>query len=113
MSARLFGLQAFRPVWTWQRIDWPDFALPSDTPSAVGAIKDTYARIRLGERVEIACGGGIGRTGTVLACLAILAGEHGGEAVEWVRENYHPKAVETAKQAVWVQRFWESLHVGF
>jgi protein-tyrosine phosphatase len=108
-TARITGLRALHPSWEWQRIEWPDFGTPADTASASVSIVETYARIQQRQRVEVACGGGIGRTGTVLACLAVLAGEHGSEAVEWVRENYHPKAVETAKQAVWVQRFWESL----
>jgi Protein-tyrosine phosphatase len=108
LTAQLLGLRPFRPAWEWRRIDWPDFGTPSDSADATTAIADAYARIQKRQRVEVACGGGIGRTGTVLACLAILAGEHGGEAVEWVRENYHPKAIETAKQAVWIQRFWEA-----
>jgi protein-tyrosine phosphatase len=108
-AARITGLRAFNPPWEWRRIDWPDFGTPSEFADATTAITETYARIQKQQRVEVACGGGIGRTGTVLACLSVLAGEHGGEAVEWVRKNYHPKAVETAKQAVWVQRFWESL----
>jgi hypothetical protein len=108
LSARLVGMRPFHPEWRWCRIDWPDFGTPAESDSATETIADVYVRIQNQQRVEVACGGGIGRTGTVLACLAVLAGEHGGEAVEWVRENYHPKAIETAKQAVWVQRFWET-----
>jgi protein-tyrosine phosphatase len=33
------------------------------------------------ERVEVACGGGVGRTGTALAVIAALAGVPAGEAV--------------------------------
>lgn len=53
------------------------------------------------ERVEIACGGGVGRTGTALACLAVLDGVPKGEAVTYVREHYAPRAVETP----WQRRF--------
>jgi protein-tyrosine phosphatase len=53
------------------------------------------------ERVEIACGGGLGRTGTALACLAVLDGVPPGEAVAFIREQYHPRAVETP----WQRRF--------
>ena len=58
-----------------------------------------------GERVEIGCAGGLGRTGTVLACMAILAGLPRDEAVKWVRAKYDPRAVETVEQQDWVRSF--------
>ncbi len=51
------------------------------------------------------CIGGLGRTGTVLACMAILAGIPAGHAVDWVREHYDPAAVETPEQEQWVLWF--------
>ena len=57
------------------------------------------------ERVEIACRGGRGRTGTVLACLAVLDGLSGADAADYVRRRYHRHAVETPWQRRWVQRF--------
>ena len=57
-----------------------------------------------GERVEIGCHGGRGRTGTVLACMATLAGIRAEDAVEWVRANYHRDAVER-EQPQWVLWF--------
>ena len=50
------------------------------------------------ERVEVACGGGTGRTGTALACLAVLAGTPPDEAVAFVRAGYRSRAVETPAQ---------------
>jgi protein-tyrosine phosphatase len=50
------------------------------------------------ERVEVACSGGLGRTGTALACLAVLDGVPAGDAVAFVRGQYHPRAVETPWQ---------------
>src|SRR4051794_12174452 len=47
---------------TWLR--WPDFWLPTDRREAIRAIEDVYERCAV-ERVEVACGGGVGRTGTV------------------------------------------------
>ena len=58
-----------------------------------------------GERVEIACGGGKGRTGTALACLAVLDGVPAGEAVAYVRAHYDRRAVETPWQRRYVRRF--------
>jgi len=61
--------------------------------------------VSAGERVEVGCAGGLGRTGTVLACMASLGGVPPGEAVAWVRANYRPAAVETAEQEAFVRRF--------
>ena len=59
------------------------------------------------ERVEIACAGGLGRTGTALACLAILDGVPSTEAVAFVREHYNLHAVETPGQRRYVARWLE------
>ena len=58
-----------------------------------------------GERVEVACGGGRGRTGTALACLAVLDGVPPEEAVAYVRAHYDRHAVETPWQRRYVRRF--------
>ncbi|WP_241249024.1 protein-tyrosine phosphatase family protein [Agrococcus sp. KRD186] len=55
--------------------------------------------------MEVACVGGRGRTGTALACIAILDGVPAGSAVAFVREHYHPRAVETLWQRRYVHRF--------
>jgi protein-tyrosine phosphatase len=53
-------------------------------------------------RVEIACAGGHGRTGTAIACLAILDGVPAATAVAFVREHYDQHAVETPSQRRYV-----------
>ena len=88
---------------TW--IEWPDFRLPRDRDEAVRQIRALHERARSGESVEVACGGGVGRTGTVIACLAVLSGVDPAEAVSWAREHHHPRAVETPWQRRWVARF--------
>jgi protein-tyrosine phosphatase len=57
------------------------------------------------ERVEIACSGGNGRTGTALACLAVLDGVPAAAAVTYVRVHYARHAVETPWQRRYVSRF--------
>jgi len=57
------------------------------------------------ERVEIACGGGRGRTGTAIACLAVLDGIPSSRAVLWTRQQYGRRAVETPWQRRFVARF--------
>ena len=56
----------------------------------------------------MACGGGRGRTGTVLACMATLAGVPPDEAVAYVRRHYDKHAVETPGQKRYVRTFRRS-----
>lgn len=103
-----FGLYLDRrwsPSWPFDLIDWPDFGLPLDGHRAASQIRAAYARAVGGEVVEVGCLGGLGRTGTVLACMAILGGVPPPEAVGWVRDNYDPRAIETPEQADWVLWF--------
>ncbi len=64
-----------------------------------------HSNAALSERVEIACVGGRGLTGTAVAGLGVLAGTPASDAVAYVREHYDPKAVETPWQCRFVQRF--------
>ncbi|NUT98417.1 MAG: protein tyrosine phosphatase [Saccharothrix sp.] len=91
--------------WPHEWVDWPDFRLPRSPERAVEQIRALHARALAGEDVEVACGGGMGRTGTVVACLAVLAGVPAGEAVAWTRAHYRKRAVETPWQKRWVARF--------
>ena len=90
--------------WDSHWVRWPDFRLPGDAE----ALRRTLLEVReraAEERVEIACAGGRGRTGTALACLAVLDGVPAGDAVAYVRDHYDPKAVETPWQRRFVGRF--------
>lgn len=91
------------PAWEVRRIDWPDFGLPADPDAALAVLRDALGRARAGQRVEVACLGGRGRTGTALAALAVLDGMDPAEAVPWVRRTYQPGAVETSEQEQWVR----------
>jgi Protein-tyrosine phosphatase len=90
-------------AWAAQWVRWPDWGLPADPAEARQAIADLWQRAP-DERVEVACSGGQGRTGTALACLAILDGVAPDQAVRYVREHYHPRAVETPGQRRFVAR---------
>jgi hypothetical protein len=83
-----------------------DHAVPADFTLvlAKGPVTDRpHRRALAGERVEVACGGGVGRTGTALAALAMLDGLAAHEAIGWVRSRYHPRAVETPWQRWWLR----------
>ena len=96
-----------RPRGRPQHLDWPDFGVPSDLAVADEQIMDAWRRARAGNMVEVACIGGHGRTGTVLACMAVLAGVAPTDAVPWVRNNYCQRAVQEPSQAYWMERFAE------
>lgn len=89
--------------WPVRWVRWPDFRLPHDSADALEALREAQARC-VTQRVEVSCGGGVGRTGTALAALVLLdaPGLEPDAAVEWVRRGYHPRAVETRGQRRWL-----------
>lgn len=94
------------PEFEWESrwLRWPDFRLPSDREHAREVLYEAWERAET-ERVEIACGGGRGRTGTAVACLAVIDGVPAYQAVSYVRWRYHGHAVETSWQKRYVARF--------
>jgi protein-tyrosine phosphatase len=104
-----FGLYLLRRqpepfAWQWQWLQWPDFRLPTDPEAAKDALLELWQRAA-NERVEVACGGGRGRTGTALACVAVIDGVPAEHAIPFVRRRYDAKAVETVWQRRYVTRF--------
>jgi hypothetical protein len=96
----LLGRQPPATGWDARWLRWPDFRLPRDREEARSVFREALTRAA-DERVEIACGGGRGRTGTALACMAVLDGVPAEQAVTLVRRKYHRRAVETP----WQRRF--------
>ncbi|MFI9102170.1 protein phosphatase [Streptomyces fildesensis] len=103
-AVHLLGKRPPEVPWEARWLRWPDFRLPADDAEARSVLAEALARAG-GERVELACGGGRGRTGTALACLAVLDGVPPGEAVAYVRRHYDAHAVETPWQRRYVRRF--------
>jgi protein-tyrosine phosphatase len=94
-----------KPVaWDARWVRWPDFRLPPDRDDARDTLHEAWRRAAT-ERVEVACGGGRGRTGTALACMAVLDGVPAREAVAYVNKHYDPRAVGTPWQHRYVARF--------
>ncbi len=100
----LLGKRPPAVAWEARWLRWPDFGLPLRSSAAARELREAWERAA-DERVEVACGGGHGRTGTALACIAVLDGVPNAEAVAYVREHYRPRAVETPWQHRYVARF--------
>ncbi|MFI0259176.1 protein-tyrosine phosphatase family protein [Streptomyces sp. NPDC017056] len=100
----LLGKEPPEVPWEARWLRWPDFRLPADHARARDVLGEAWERAAA-ERVEVACGGGRGRTGTALACLAVLDGVPAAGAVDFVRRGYDRRAVETPWQRRYVRRF--------
>jgi protein-tyrosine phosphatase len=83
----------------------PDGSPPAST-EAMREILDWLAAARRQGNVAIACMGGVGRTGTVAACLLVRDGWTADDAIAEVRNVRHPSAVETDAQVTFV-RGWQ------
>jgi protein-tyrosine phosphatase len=100
----LLGSDLRGATWDYRWVEWPDFGLPADPQAARAALAEAWERAAT-ERVEVGCAGGRGRTGTALACIAVLDGVPAAEAVAYVRRHYSPDAVETDEQRHFVAGF--------
>lgn len=79
----------------------PGPAFESAWPSALAGIA---ARLALGQRIFVHCKGGLGRAGTVSACLLIESGMAPEAAIAAVRAA-RPRAIETAVQEWYVTHY--------
>lgn len=91
------------PPWESLWVPWRDFWLPADPDDAMQKLRLAYDRATT-ERVEICCGGGVGRTGTALSAMCVFEGMDPKEAVAWVRRHYHSRAVEVPWQRRFIRR---------
>ena len=80
-----------------------DFNVPDDPAAVTLALQQTLRLMIAGETVYVGCAGGWGRTGLFLSLLAKVAGEP--DPVGYVRRHYTPRAVETARQQQFIDRF--------
>lgn len=66
-------------------------------------------RIRTaGMKLVVYCDGGMGRTGTMLACYLIDKGINAAKAIEIVRKK-RPNSIETEEQKKVVFKFWKRI----
>ncbi|MCA3285055.1 MAG: hypothetical protein ING09_00750 [Roseomonas sp.] len=88
------------------RLDVPDYGVPDEAAlRAILAQMLEAMRAAPNDAYHIGCKAGIGRTGTVMACLAIMAGAVEGDPVAWLRTAYFQGAIETPGQEAFVRSF--------
>ena len=91
-------------------LPWRDYGLPTVRfDHAAAVIIDHFELAKQGFAVEVGCIGGHGRTGTVIACMAVLGGVPFLDAVNWTRTNYCEHAVEKPAQEWFVE--WFAAHI--
>ncbi|HEY6608800.1 MAG TPA: protein-tyrosine phosphatase family protein [Candidatus Limnocylindria bacterium] len=77
-------------------------------PSSVAGMDEmlsVVAAARARADVAVACMGGVGRTGLVVACALVAAGRSTPDAIARVRQVRHPEAVETEAQVRFVDAY--------
>ncbi len=84
---------------------------PPRTQAEMARILSEIREARRGADVAVACMGGVGRTGTVVACALVRAGLSPSAAIATVRAVRHPQAVETDAQERFVEAFAAALDV--
>jgi protein-tyrosine phosphatase len=98
------GEQAAEHGITVERRPMPDGHPPASIADAHAILASIAAARERGD-VAVACMGGVGRTGTVVACALVAAGWEAGDAIGEVRRLRHPTAVETPAQEAFVADF--------
>ena len=91
--------------WPFIVVGWPDRG-SIDDDSYKTLVELAVSKIREGKSIEVACQGGHGRTGTMLAgILATLEELSAEKAIEQLRKRYCDSAVESHEQKCQVYRY--------
>ncbi len=99
-EARARGLE----VW---RFPFHDAGIPASMEQALGFVRELCSRYAGGERLLVHCNGGLGRAGTIAACVRLALGLDGtpDQAVSAVRKARSPRAIENPEQEEFVREF--------
>ena len=81
-----------------------DLDVPADPAAYRATLAEVRRRLGVGQTVAVACRGGLGRTGTAVACLLVDAGLPADEAITLTRRSRRG-AIERPVQAAFV-RSW-------
>jgi protein-tyrosine phosphatase len=78
--------------------------VPTDRAAYRTTLEGLTAAIRAGKSVGVACRGGLGRTGTAVACLLVGEGMDPEAAIGLTRESRRI-AIERGKQVVFMREW--------
>lgn len=89
---------------TYDLLPIPDQGIPSvrEARALTTSIAEGLER---GESIVVHCVGGLGRTGTLAACLAVREGLSADDAIAAVRAGRGPRAIESPAQVRFVHEF--------
>jgi len=88
---------------TWRQHSIRDQGVPT-LADMQALVAWTLDGLRADEPVLVHCMGGLGRSGTLAACVLVAQGHAPDAAIQWVRQARGPRAVEVAAQEALVHR---------
>lgn len=102
------------PEWVSYYLNWTDHGVPKVPDADVLWLIDTLLSMaRAGTVVEIGCIGGHGRTGSLLAIMALKAGITDAKAaMDFVWKDYCKEAIESTKQEWYIAKMAALIHGG-
>ena len=87
----------------WMHVPMRDYGLASDATAFRNGVEQIANGLRLGDRTLLHCAAGMGRTGTMAACVLKSLGTTTTQAVEAVRAaGSNP---QSALQSGWIDQF--------
>jgi atypical dual specificity phosphatase len=90
-------------------LKWLRYPVPDMTPPRLDQVRDFVAEVEAelarGGKAAVHCLGGVGRTGTMIACYLVSLGRTPAEAIDEVRRR-RPGSVQTDDQELCVFRYY-------
>lgn len=100
--------EAERAGLTWVPFPIPDMWIPHDLAATRRLVERLVRRLARGDDVVVHCWGGLGRAGTIAACVLVAAGQTPARAIAHVRAA-RPGAVQNDAQERFVSEFAAAL----
>lgn len=98
--------EARRAGLAWIPFPIPDLLAPRDRGATRDLVERLLGPLERGDGVVVHCWGGLGRAGTIAACVLVATGVAPDRAIDVVRAA-RPGAVQTPEQDVFVREIAE------